>query len=174
MSIRVVDPTCTECGKPLTDPASRAFRIGPECRKGMTTAQLRDAMARAQEADNPFRIPEERPASIQARVNNHNARAMTEPDGVQLCHHENVVGRCADCRREADPWRAAEMILRQVRAQPYAERRAERIAVQVARRDAGIPAPAARPAPRPSLRRAAEPKKPKRATAHPTGQLELL
>ena len=133
MSIRVVDPTCTECGKPLTDPASRAFRIGPECRKGMTTRQLREAMARAAQADDPFRIPEPRPASIQARLNNRNARASVEPDAVQLCRHEQVAGRCGACRREADPHRAAERILAEVCSSPHTERRAERARVLAAR-----------------------------------------
>lgn len=172
MSIRVVDPTCVRCGKPLTDPASRAFRIGPECRKGMNAVQLRDAMARAAEADDPFRIPAERAPSVQARINNHNARAVARPDGVQLCHHENVVGRCADCRREADPWRAAERIAREVCAWSFADRRAERIRL-VSARYAHVASWT--PPPRPAKPvKPARPTKPKRRAAHPTGQMELL
>ncbi|GAA4225988.1 hypothetical protein GCM10022254_09390 [Actinomadura meridiana] len=129
MSIRVVDPTCVRCGKPLTDPASKALLVGPECRKGMNAVQLRDAAARAAERDDPFRIPAERAPSVQARVNNHNAREVARPDGVQLCHHENRAGACPDCRREADPWRASEVILREVRGWTFTARRAERLRV---------------------------------------------
>jgi hypothetical protein len=146
VSIRVVDPTCTECGRLLTDAASRAFRIGPECRKDMTTQQLRAAMLRAKQADDPFRIPEQRPASVQARINNHNARAAADPAALQLCRHENRAGACADCKREANPWLAAERILGEVRTETHAERRAARIAMQAARVAAGLPAPAEPPA----------------------------
>lgn len=163
MSIRVVDPTCSECERP----------IGPECRKGMTAAQLRDAMTRAAERDDPFRIPEERPASTQARVNNHNARAMADPDAVQLCRHENRVGACGDCRREADPWRAAERILREVRAESYPVQRAELVRVVSARWAHITPwTPPVRP---PAARTAATPPRDRqRRHARPTGQLELL
>ncbi|WP_242892565.1 hypothetical protein [Actinomadura litoris] len=171
MTFRGVDH-CLRCGRPLS--ASKLAYIGDCCIKRVTPAQLKAMAAYAAQVADPFHIPAPRPMSAEGRRNNANARAALQVGVVQVCRHDNRIGACGDCRREADPTRAAEMILRAVRAQTYAERRAERIAVQAARRDAGIPAPAARPAPRPSLRRTAEPKKPKRVTAHPTEQLELL
>lgn len=119
------------------------------------------------------RIPAPRPASVQARVNNHNARAMADPDAVQLCHHENRVGACGDCRREADPWRAAERILRDVRGESYPVRRAERVRVVSARWAHITPwTPPVRP---PAARTAATPPRDRqRRHARPNGQLELL
>lgn len=190
MSIRVVDPTCVKCHKPLTDPLSRALKLGPECRKGMSAVQLRDAMARAAERDDPFRIPEERPASLEARVNNQRARLAVAPliedtteaedsadveprSGLKVCpRHGSLANNCPECRWENEHKNASVRILREVLASPLEARRAERIAVQTARRQRGIPAPASRPAPRPSLRRPAA-----RRTvpaAPTTQQLELL
>lgn len=173
MSIRVVDPTCVKCHKPLTDPLSRALKLGPECRKGMSAVQLRDAMQRAAERDDPFRIPEERPASLEAQINNRNARAAADPEAVQLCvRHENPVGKCPQCKWEADPDNASVRILRELCGWSFADRRAERIAVQTARRDRGIPSPARQPAPRPTLRRTS--RRPAPASSPPATQLELL
>lgn len=173
MSIRVVDPTCTECGKPLTDAASRAFRIGPECRKGMTTQELRAAMARAAAADDPFRIPDPRPASVQARVNNHNAHAAAS-SSVRLCaRHEGELGKCALCKWEADPENAAAMVLREVRSWTFADRRAERFRV-VSARYAHVTPWRAPERPRLARRPPTPPRERPVRPARPTGQMELL
>ncbi|WP_410050156.1 DUF6011 domain-containing protein [Actinomadura sp. CNU-125] len=122
MTIRTVDPNCRECGRPLTDDLARRRRVGPDCWARMTPAEQQHALELAAAERDPFHIPAPRPATLQARVNNHNARATTTPDAVQLCHHEAQIGRCGDCRREADPWRAVELIVRHVTAQPREQR----------------------------------------------------
>ncbi len=167
MSIdRIGNRTCRLCGRPLTDATSRAFRIGPECRKGLTPEQLRASLQVAKQEADPFHVPEPRPASMQARINNHNARAAVTPEAVQLCRHENRAGACPDCRREADPHRAAERILCDVMGQSHAERRAERIAAQQGRYAGRVIAE--RPAPKPRTRPARRP-----VNAAASEQLEL-
>lgn len=172
MSIRVVEPTCTECGAPLTDPASRAFRLGPECRKGMTTEQLREAMQRAAAADDPFRVPEERAPSVTALVNNHNARAAAAGD-VKVCErHGTELGKCKSCARAHVIQTAAELIVEDILATTFEERRAERLRILLVRYAYVTPW---RPAERP--RKPQKPKTPPQdrppRTAPPTGQMEL-
>lgn len=143
---------CMRCGRPLH--ASREWFIGDDCAARIGPARVARLRIYAEHAANPFHAPATvRPLSAEGQRNNRNAHAAAI-GADQLCHHDNVIGRCPDCRREADPHRAAERILREVRAQPYAQRRAERLAVQAHR---PIPAPARRPAPRPSLRTRRDP-----------------
>ena len=123
---------CRVCGRQLTDATSRAFGIGPECRRGMTAEQLRAALLDRARQDDPFRIPGDRPPSPVARRNNAIARAIIAqaraPESAR-CHHGGTPGACPECRREADPTRAAERIIREIRA----ERRAARDAAYRAR-----------------------------------------
>lgn len=173
MSIRTVDPNCRYCHKPLRGSLSKLRRVGPDCWSKLTAAEKAKALDLAEAERDPFRIPAERAPSVQARVNNHNARAAAQPDGVQLCHHENRAGACPACRRERDPWRAAEMILRAVRAEPFAERRVERARVLAARYAHVTPWRAPERAAAPRTRPTPTPRRPARST-RPTGQLELL
>jgi hypothetical protein len=169
MSFRGIDH-CLRCGRPLR--ASAETFIGDCCVKKTSPARLEAMRAYAAQVADPFHIPAPRPISTQGRLNNLNARNAVRPEALQLCRHENAVGRCGACRREADPARAAERILGEIRAQPYTARRGERVAVQAARRARGIPAPAQRPARRPPRRRATttKPSAPEPAVV----QLELI
>ena len=169
MSIRTVDPTCRICRRPLQDDLARRRRIGPDCWARLTPAEQRRALELAAQERDPHHIPAERAPSAQTRINNHNARATITPGTVQLCHHDAQIGRCGDCRREADPWRAAELIVRHVTAQPLQQRRAERIEILRARY-ATVTLWTAPPNPRPKPR--PEPA-PKPAPPGPQ-QLELL
>jgi hypothetical protein len=134
MTLHMVDPTCRNCGRPLTDPASRAFRYGPECRKGMTPKQLDAALRQALAERDPAYVPPERPPSAEARWNNAAARAAAAPlqpapapaartpfasPGAQLCAggHGGIEGACAQCRRENDPNQAAARIIAEIKAE---------------------------------------------------------
>lgn len=142
--------SCMRCGRRLH--ASKEWFIGDDCASRIGPVRVEQLRAYAEHAANPFHLPPAlRPLSVEGVRNNHNARAALT-GAHQLCHHDNVIGRCGDCRREADPTRAAERILREIRAQTYAQRRAERIALQTRR---PIPTPAKRP--RPAPRRRTEP-----------------
>lgn len=138
--------TCMQCGKALH--ASKEWFVGDCCARKLGPDGVERLRVYAEQVTDPFHIPADRPASAQARRNNANARAALVGE-VQLCHHDGERGRCPACRREADPARAAERILRDVRAQPLDERRAERLGVLTAR---PIPEPAKRPRPRRTTR----------------------
>lgn len=166
---------CLRCGRQLR--ASRLPFLGDCCAKRVTPAQLEAMRVYAEQAADPFHIPEPRPLSLVGRRNNADARAAVTPGAARLCRHDNQVGRCGDCRREADPARAAERILREVCAQPYRERRAERVAVWAARRAAGVPAPAPPPRPAPRPRRRTRPRPVTAGAPRPAAaaeQLELI
>jgi hypothetical protein len=110
--------TCRECGLELTDPVSRAFRLGSEHRKGKTPKQLDEALRLTLAEKDPGYIPPERPTSTQARWNNHTARAAaTAPAADQLCDggHGGIKGACPQCRAENDPNQAAARIIREIR-----------------------------------------------------------
>ncbi|WUI00230.1 hypothetical protein OHR68_43310 [Spirillospora sp. NBC_00431] len=148
---------CMRCGKALH--ASREWFIGDDCADRIGPARVEVLRRYAEHAANPFAVPATlRPLSAEGRRNNANAHAALV-GAAQLCHHENRIGACGDCRREADPNRAAERILRLVRAQPYEQRRAERRAVQSSR---PIPTPAKRPRPAP-----------RRTTPAPAGPVQM-
>lgn len=178
MTIRTVDPVCRICRRPLTDVVSRHRRVGPDCWARLSAAQQAKALALAAAERDPFQNPLTRPPSATARLNNANARRAVQPGEGQLCHHENVVGRCPECRREADPTRAAERILREIRAQPYPQRRADRLRDWTARRTTGIPAPPPHPDPEPQPEPRSRPRPrpvPARTAPHPAAeQLELI
>lgn len=117
----VVSTRCRRCGADLRDRFSRMLGYGPECRKTMTDAQLRAAMAR----NTPGHIPAERPrpASSQARHNHAEvARATAPVVADKTCPHEDRPASCALCRRDNDPWRAAERIIALIQRQRTAER----------------------------------------------------
>lgn len=117
--------SCRMCKRPLRDRTSRLFGVGPDCRRGMTDAQLRDALALTKAEADPAYIPPERPPSPQARHNNATARAVIEravrPE-TATCHHDGIPGRCPQCRAEADPWRAARRIIGEIKAARLAVR----------------------------------------------------
>ncbi|MFB4312895.1 hypothetical protein [Actinomadura sp. 21ATH] len=162
MSFRGIDH-CLRCGRQLR--ASQETFIGDCCAQRITPERLEAMRAYAQTVADPFHIPAPRPMSVQGRINNANARAAGDANAVQLCRHESRIGACGQCRLEADPWRAAARILREIRAESYEARRAERIARVSAR---PIPSPGARP----SRRRPAAPA-PARLAPEPL-QLELI
>lgn len=116
---------CRECGRPLTDATSRAFRIGPECRKGMTPGQLRASLQVAKEEAAPGYIPPDRPASPEGRHNNAQARAVIETASTPqraTCDHGGMPGACPTCRYEADPRNAAARIIREIQQERIAAR----------------------------------------------------
>jgi uncharacterized protein DUF6011 len=117
--------TCRLCGRPLTDATSRAFRIGPECRRDMTPDQLRASLQVAKEEAAPGYIPPDRPASPQARHNNAQARAVVETASTPqraTCVHGGMPGACPTCRYEADPNNAAARIIREIQGERIAAR----------------------------------------------------
>jgi hypothetical protein len=173
MSIRTREPVCQFCKRPLKDIASRYRLVGSDCWAQLSAAEQAEALERAKAQRDPFHIPAETAPSVRALLNNINARRAAAGED-QLCHHENVAGKCPDCRWEADPDNASVRILREVLASPLEARRAERIAVQTARRARGIPAPASRPAPRPSLRRPAARRSAPAAPTQMAEQLQIL
>jgi hypothetical protein len=117
----VVSTRCSECHAGLTDPLSRRYGIGPDCRKTMTPAELADALRRNQ----PGYIPAARPASLEARRNHAEVARVTAPTPkAKRCVHEAIPASCALCRRDNDPYRAAERIIALVKAQREAEREA--------------------------------------------------
>lgn len=172
MSIRTVDPKCRECGRPLVDDLSRRRRVGPDCWARMTPTEQQHALELAARERDPHYIPPERAPSVQARVNHHNVQAVMENPAAKLCRHEQLAGGgCPDCRREDDPHRAAELILRSVLEQTFEARRAERAEILRRRYENGPPPIGARPLKR---RRPAQPAAAKPAAPEPVAvQLEL-
>lgn len=122
----VLSTRCRQCGKDLTDPLSRRYGIGPDCRRTMTPGQLADALR----ANQPGYIPRAqppRPASVQARI--HRADALAAADQIVECGCGSgaLVGRCPECRAEqADPAgvlaKRVARVIERVRAQRTAER----------------------------------------------------
>lgn len=107
---------CRVCGRTLTDRTSRMFRIGPECRTGLSDAQLAAALRAAKAEAAPGYIPQARPPSAEAISNNADARtkaAAPAPD--RTCQrHGGIEGACPLCRRENDPNQAAARIIHDV------------------------------------------------------------
>lgn len=122
----VLSTHCRECGKDLTDPLSRRYGIGPDCRAAMTAGQLADAIRRNQ----PGYIPRDEPPSPQALANN--ARALAQADVATCKPHGGVLGQCAQCRRDNDPAHAADRIIALIQAQREAARDAAYEAWQAA------------------------------------------
>lgn len=107
----VISTHCRGCHRELRDRFSRMLGYGPECRKGMTDAQLRAAVARNDPAYTPPAAV--RPASAQARRNQAEVQRITAPEpAAKLCAaHSCPPASCALCRRDNDPWRTAERII---------------------------------------------------------------
>lgn len=129
----VVTTRCSRCGADLRDRTSRMFGIGPECRKAMTDADLREAMAR----NTPGHIPAERPTSGRAHAVNAAARQAAQPvTDRELCSCGSgaVKGRCPPCRVPVNP--AAELAASV--ASTIARIRAERTAARDAQYEAWI------------------------------------
>lgn len=179
MAFRGID-SCLRCGKRLR--ASRLPFIGDCCAKRVTPEQLDAMRVYAAQVADPFHIPAPRPLSAQGRANNRNARAALLGADQICARHGNQIGRCPDCRFEAQPENAAALILRAVRAQPHQERRAERARILAARYSRAAPwTPPPRPARPARPARAARPRyrtkaapAPKEPKAGATEQLELL
>lgn len=111
---------CRECGRPLHDRISKLFRVGSDCRKGMTNEQLRAAMAQTRAEAAPGYIPPTRPASPRAQRTNAVARAVIEQaqqPARATCVHGGMPGACPDCRYEADPANAAARIIREIQTE---------------------------------------------------------
>lgn len=147
----VVSTRCSRCGAELRDRTSRLIGIGPECRKTMTTAQLRAAMARNTPGHIPTAAP--RPASATARRNHTELQRVTAPTPqTKRCVHEDDPRSCALCRRDNDPWRAAERIITERQRLTRDERLdAERAAaLRLLRRAYTPPAPPPPAPPRPA------------------------
>lgn len=116
---------CRECDRPIHDRISKLFRVGSDCRKRMTPAQLRAAMEQTRNENDPAFIPPERPASPRAQRTNAVARAtiaLAQEPARAMCVHDGIRGACPGCRYEADPRNAAARIIREVQG----ERRAAR------------------------------------------------
>lgn len=124
----VVSTRCRRCHAELTDRFSRKLGYGPECRKDMTPDQLVAAIRDNQPGVVPAATL--RPASATARRNHAEIARVTAPDpAAKLCPHDDRPASCALCRRDNDPWRAAERIITLALRRPMAERlEAERAA----------------------------------------------
>lgn len=117
--------TCRVCGRPLVDATSRAFRIGPECRKGMTPDQLRASLQVAKREADPFYIPPDQPLSARAQHTNDRARQVVAEAAAPVagrCRHDGIPGACPLCRQEADPTQCAARIIREIQAERLAAR----------------------------------------------------
>jgi hypothetical protein len=115
----VLSTHCSVCRKDLTDPLSRRYGIGPDCRAKMTPEQLADAIRRNQ----PGYIPKARPVSGQARRNHAEIERVTAPVvAAKRCIHDGIAGACPKCRHEADPWHCADRIIAIVHARREEER----------------------------------------------------
>lgn len=132
MSInRLMARTCRSCGRELTDAVSRRFRVGPDCRKGMTGEQLRAAADLTKEEAKPGYIPPTRQLTIEARMTNAIARRTAEQAAApQVCEaHGGLIGKCPMCRTPNDAAHAAVMLaeaVARVIAKVRDERRAAR------------------------------------------------
>jgi hypothetical protein len=134
---------CRNCGRALSDRLSLRYRLGSDCRSGMTGEQLREALAlTARERDlvreqaQPGYIPPARPASIAARATNAEARQVAA--GRPLCaEHGGLLGACAQCRAEADPAYGVRRVIREIRAERSADRNAAYAAALAQRRQQG-------------------------------------
>jgi hypothetical protein len=116
----VLSTRCSVCRKDLTDPLSRRYGIGPDCRAQMTPEQLADAIRRNQPGYIPKAAP---PVSSQARRNHTEIQRVTAPVvAAKRCRHDGIAGACPRCRHEADPWHCAERIIAIVQAQREEER----------------------------------------------------
>lgn len=125
--------SCRACGRELNDPLSLRYRLGSECRSKMTGEQLRHALELTTAEKQPGYIPPQKPASVDAQLNNRAARTVVEQaTAPEVCAaHGGIVGKCPDCRYEV--LNPAARIIREVKAMGYDWRRAERIRVLTAR-----------------------------------------
>lgn len=127
---RLMTRTCRSCGQPLTDAVSRRFRLGPDCRRGMTGQQLRAAADLTREEAKPGYIPPTKAATIDARMTNAAARrTVAQANTPDVCEHDSLPDRCPTCRRPTDGAHASALLAEAVTrfiAQIRAERRAAR------------------------------------------------
>ncbi|MER6809944.1 hypothetical protein ABT299_11745 [Spirillospora sp. NPDC000708] len=153
---------CLKCGRGIY--ASQEWFVGDDCARKLGPQKVEALRIYAVQEADPFTIPAgQRPASLQARINNHNARAAADPSIATLCRHDSEVGRCGACRYEGKAENASKRILREICAQPREQRQAERTALQGSR--AGALTPARRPVRRPAARREHEAAEPASAAA---------
>lgn len=112
--------TCRECGRELKDRASLLiWRVGSDCRKRMSEQQLAEAMRLTREENQPGHVPAEKPASIDARLTNAEARRTVEAaEAKDTCQrHGGLVGECAQCRAEEDPAWGVRKIIKAIQAE---------------------------------------------------------
>lgn len=115
---------CRICGKPLLTLEARKRRVGSECWSRLTPAQQAKALALAAREADPHYIPPTRRPSAVALANRAAVRAAVQaPTQEAVCdRHGGVVGRCAQCRREADPHQAAARIIWEIQQERAAAR----------------------------------------------------
>lgn len=109
--------TCRVCGRELKDKASLLiWRVGSECRKGMSEAELAEAMRLTREESQPGYIPPAKPASAAAALTNAEARAVVEAaEARETCaRHGGLPGECAQCRAEEDPAWGVQRIIKAI------------------------------------------------------------
>jgi Family of unknown function (DUF6011) len=124
----VLSTCCSVCGKDLTDPLSRRYGIGPDCRRDLSPAQLADALR----ANQPGYIPRARPASATAHRNHAEIERVTaNVVADKQCEHGDRPAACPLCRRDNDPARCAERVIAVRQRMPRGERlEAERAAAR--------------------------------------------
>lgn len=117
---------CRVCGRGLSDLESRKRGVGPDCWANLTPQQQTHYLVLAAQAADPARIPPVRRPSAQALANNAAARAATRAvSRGRVCErHGGLIGACPQCRREANPDKAAARIIAEIRAEREQARRA--------------------------------------------------
>lgn len=115
---------CRICRQILRDPLSRFRRVGPDCWGRLTPEERERALELAAKERDPHYVPPARRPSAEARANHAEVRTLTaQPADEQVCdRHGGVVGRCPQCRREADPTQAAARIIFDIQQERAAAR----------------------------------------------------
>lgn len=113
---------CRKCETALDGRFARMLGYCGPCRDTLTDTELRAAMAGADPTPPAATTrPAARPTPAPALQPT--AAPRGEPDDVPLCQpHGGILGRCALCRRDADPWRAAERIITLTQRMPMNQR----------------------------------------------------
>lgn len=124
---------CRFCRQPLTDADSLRYRLGPDCRDGMTDEQLHAYAEQTKAERQPGYIPPQKPPSIDAQLNHREVQAIIQQAATpDICpDHGGIADRCAACRWEAE--HPADRIIAEIRALTHEERRAIRVQVLRAR-----------------------------------------
>lgn len=117
---------CRLCGTPVATLEARRRRVGSECWSRLTPEQKERALALAAREADPHYVPPARRPSAVALANRAAVRAAVQaPAPEAVCaRHGGVVGRCPQCRREADPTQAAARIIWEIQQERAAAREA--------------------------------------------------